>query len=117
VDDWIQAEHELVWMPQSEFIENDREFRARLAVPGFDPTELDVTATPNELIVQAKHEHKHDESEGNVQYCEFGEKRLFRKLNMPAKIDQDRVTASLDKGILQIVAKKAQAAKSVRATA
>lgn len=39
-------------------------------------------------------------TEGNVQFCEFDEKNLFRQFDLPAPIDVDKVTANVDKGIL-----------------
>jgi len=107
VNDWLEAEREVVWSPPSELIENDRDYHARIALPGFEAKDLDLTATPHALIIQAESNHKHDGQEGDVCFCEFSEKRLFRRLDLPSEIDVDRVTASLDKGVLQITAQKA----------
>lgn len=107
LDDWLQAEREVVWSPASELIENKDDFRARLALPGFDAKDLEVTATPSELIVRAESAHTHEGKEGDVCFCEFSGKKLFRHLDLPAEIDVDKVTASLDKGILEVTAPKA----------
>jgi len=109
LDDWLQAEREVVWSPASELVENKEDFRARLALPGFDAKDLEVTATPNALVVRAESTHKHEGKEGDVRFCEFSGKKMFRRLDLPSEIDVDKVTASLDKGILEVTAPKAMA--------
>ena len=114
--DWLEAEREVVWSPASELIENKNDFRARLALPGFDPKDLEVTATPNALVIRAESAHTHEGKEGEVCFCEFSGQKLFRRLDLPSDIDVDKVTASLDKGMLEIVAPKA-ASKQLKAAA
>ncbi len=109
VDDWLQAEREVVWAPASELIENKDDFRARLALPGFEAKDLEVTATPNALVVRAESTHTHEGKQGDVRFCEFSGKKMFRSLDLPADIDVDKVSASLDKGMLEVTAPKAMA--------
>jgi HSP20 family protein len=117
LDDWLQAEREVVWSPASELVENKDDFRARVALPGFDAKDLEVTATPSGLIVRAESNHTHGGKEGSVCFCEFSGKALFRRLDLPSEIDVNKVTASLDKGILEIDAPKATQSKQLEATA
>ena len=41
-----------------------------------------------------------------IHFSEFGEKRLLRQFDLPTCIDPDRITATVDEGILRIVAKR-----------
>lgn len=59
--------------------------------------------------------HRHEAAVGEVCLCEVAEK-FFRRFDLPEQIDVDNVSAKLDKGILQIVALKAQAVKSRQPT-
>jgi HSP20 family protein len=90
-------------------IENKDDFRARVALPGFEAKDLEVDAAPNALVVRAESTHTHEGKEGDVRFCEFSGKKMFRRLDLPADIDVDKVTASLDKGILEVTAPKAMA--------
>jgi HSP20 family protein len=117
LDDWLQAEREVVWSPASELVENKDDFCAQLALPGFDAKDLEVTATPNALIVRAESAHTHEGKEGEVCFCEFSGKKLYRRLDLPSQIDVEKVTASLDKGILEIDAPKATGSKQLKAAA
>ena len=109
LEDWLQAEREVVWAPASELIEDQDVFHARLALPGFEAKDLEVTATPNALVVRAESTHTHEGKEGDVRFCEFSGKKIFRRVDLPADINVDKVSASLDKGILEVTAPKAVA--------
>ena len=107
VDDWLQAERDVVWSPASELVDDKKEFRARIALPGFDAKDIQVSAMPDALVIQADAAHTHEGKSGSVCFCDFSAKRLFRRLPLPASIDVDKVTASVDKGILEVTAPKA----------
>jgi len=107
LDDWLQAERDIIQSTEAELIEKDGKFCLRMAAPGFDAKDIHITAMPATLIVRAKARHQHEKNEGHVQFCEFGQKELFRALDLPAPINPDKVSASLDQGILQLTAEKA----------
>ena len=117
VDDWLRAERDVIWSPAVELTENDRDFRARIALPGFDEKDLKVTAAPETLIVEAEKTHTHDGRKGGVLLCEFSDKRLFRRLELPTPINVDKVTATLDRGILLVNAPKAAQPKQAKSAA
>jgi HSP20 family protein len=109
LDDWLQAERDMVLSPASELVDDVKEFRARIAMPGFEPGDIKVSALPDALVIQADATHTHEGKSGSVRFCEFSGKKLFRQLGLPESVDVDRVTASLDKGILEVTAPKAAA--------
>ena len=111
LDDWLEAERDVVLLPASELVDDENEFRARIALPGFDAKDIQVSAMPDALVIQADTTHTHEGQEGNVCFCDFSEKQLFRRLNLPASIDVDGVRASVDKGMLQVTAPKATASQ------
>jgi HSP20 family molecular chaperone IbpA len=106
LDDWLNAERDLFRIPESELIERSEKFEARLSAPGFEAGEVQVTASPNALIIQGYSSHKHDQGDGDVRFCEFDQKTMFRRFDLPEPIDVDRVTANLE-GVLQLTARKA----------
>jgi HSP20 family protein len=109
VGDWLQAERDVACVPASELVDDKKEFRARIALPGFDPKDIKVSAMPDALVIEADAAHTHERKSGNVCFCEFSAKNLFRRFPLPASIDVDKVTASVDKGILEVTAPKATA--------
>ena len=107
-DDWLQAEHDLIFAPESELVEKDGKYEIRVAAPGFKAAETNVTALPDAVIVSAESSHKHEENKEDVHFCEFGTRTLFRRLDLPTPINVDKVTANLDDGMLRIVAQKSE---------
>ncbi|HEY3453847.1 MAG TPA: Hsp20 family protein [Bryobacteraceae bacterium] len=106
LDDWLKAERELIWAPESDLVEKNGQFQLQIAVPGFDAKEIGVTAFSDALTVRAESAHRHEKDDGDVYFCEFREKTLFRKFDLPAPIDVDKVTAHLENGVLQVLAVK-----------
>lgn len=112
LSDWLQAEEEIFQVPRMELAENDGEYHLELGIPGFDPKDIRVSALPDAVIVEGETSHRHDGKKGNVRVCEFGERRVFRQIALPEPVDVNQVTATLDKGVLEI-----RAAKQNRRTA
>ena len=108
MEDWLKAERDLLRTCESELVEQDGKFEVRMNAPGFEPDEVKVTALPDALIVSASSSHTHEKNEGNVRFCEFGQKTLFRRFDLPQPINLDKVTADLNKGVLDLTAPKAK---------
>ena len=109
LEDWLAAEHELCW-PAAELVEHDKDFVLSIAVPGFEPGDIAITATPRELIVHAKSqrsaESKKDEQ---AVWSEFRANDVYRRIELEKDIDVEKVSASLKNGMLKVVAAKAKA--------
>jgi len=113
VDDWLKAEREIMGWPAAELIEKEGAYEAGVALPGFEAKDIEVTVTPLEIVVHAvSKEEKHGE-EKNVVWTEFGSRDLFRRLAAPEPIDTEKTTATIEKGMLRIVAPKAVAKAAV----
>ena len=92
MDDWLEAERELILAPGSEVVQRDGKFEIRMPAEGYEPRDIHVTALPGSLLVKAA-------SERNA-----GQKILLRTIDLPEPIDADRTTARLDNGILYVTA-------------
>ena len=116
LEDWLQAERDIVESLKAELVEKEGKFQVRMAVEGFDVKDIRVVATPTTLFVHAEAKQKQEKREGDAYFSKFGQKQSFRRLDLPAPINVENVTASLDRGVLQIVAPKAgDAARKVKA--
>lgn len=113
-DDWLRAERDIIWSPIAEMTEDEEAFHLRIEAPLFAPGDIRVTASPRLLLVRGDLFHNHAESSGKLWFCEFAEK-LVRRFDFPVDINPDHVSAVLKQGILEIVAPKAEVAKTPRA--
>jgi len=102
LDDWLQAERQL--LPEAELVERENEFQLRVALPGYEPKDIQVVVLPDSILVQAKAAHRAEGEEGRVRFSEFKEEEVARRVELPDAIDMDRVVAKLDKGILYVTA-------------
>jgi HSP20 family protein len=113
LDDWLSAEHEVCW-PAAELVERDKDYVLSITLPGFDPGEIEVTATLRELIVHAastsERADKGKAAEGEIRWSEFRSNDVYRRIELPSDVRVDGVKASLQNGLLKIVAPKAQVA-------
>jgi HSP20 family molecular chaperone IbpA len=114
LEDWLRAEREVLCFPPTELAETEDEYRIKVGVPGFDDYTLQVDVLPYLIAVQATAEKMEVPNDELIHFSEFGEKRLLRQFDLPTCIDPDGVTATVDKGILRIVAKKAVATAPVK---
>jgi len=100
LQDWLDAEHELVWKPAVELREEDREFVVTIAVPGIDPKTLDIQVTAAHLLIKAEVRHEHDSDQSKVHACEFHPGTLFRSITFPKKIDPSKVRTEFTNGLV-----------------
>lgn len=111
LEDWLTAEREVFGWPAAEMAEKDKEYELQLMLPGFDAKDVQVTATPSEIVVYAETKLKEKIELANVLWTEFALNDIYRKFEMPQRIDADMTEATLDKGVLRITAKKATTAE------
>lgn len=110
LEDWLAAERELLCFPPSELAETKDEIHITVAVPGFDACTLQADVLPHSITIEARAEKIEVPSDELIHFSEFGVKRLLRQFDLPTCIDPDETSATVDKGILRIVAKKAAVA-------
>jgi HSP20 family protein len=112
LDDWLAAEREVCW-PAGELVEHEKAFALNVALPGFEPADISVTATPHQLVVHAKSKTESKKEEeakkgGKVCWSEFRSNDVYRQVDLPKDIDPQSVSASLQNGLLKVVATKAE---------
>lgn len=110
LDDWLTAERELCW-PAAELAESESQYLLKVALAGFASKEIEVTATPREIMIKAAHKHQRSggDGEADLKWSEFQSNDVMRRFELPADVDVDRISASLDNGLLEITAPKAKA--------
>lgn len=114
LQDWLQAEREMLEIPPSELTEDDKMLHLRAAVPGLKAKDIEVTATPRELVIRGETSERNNGKKGKTRFSEFSERRLFRSYGLPAPVDVDKISADLQDGMLVIDMPKAEPAKKVQ---
>jgi HSP20 family molecular chaperone IbpA len=110
LEDWLEAERQVLFCPPAELIETRNEVHIIAAVPGFEARALQVDVFPESITIEGK--RPATEPAPGAHFSELGEKRLLRQFALPARICPDDVEATLDDGVLRIIVKKEAAAVS-----
>lgn len=112
LEDWLRAQSEVIQTVPVEIADNDETMVVRAEVPGFTPENLEVKVEPSRLLIRGHAEKSAKRSIGKTIYTECQNSQSFRVVNLPTKINPDKVTANLQEGVLQVTLPKAT---SVRA--
>jgi len=101
------------WAPAVDITEEDK-YMVSADIPGVDPRDIEVTVDNNVLTISGKREsEKHEEREG-YRHAERSSGRFFRRFVLPETVDDSRVSAKSDKGVLNITIPKSEKQKAKR---
>ena len=113
-EDWVRAESEILQPVPLEIADNDETLTVRAEVPGFTPKDLEVKVEPSRLLIRGEAEKSKQRSAGRTLYSECQKSQLFRVSNLPTQVNPDKVTASVQDGVLHITLPKAVTTKANR---
>lgn len=105
LDDWLKAEREVLGWSAARLCETDTAYEIDLVLPGCETKSIKVTATPVEIAVHASAPAPAEAC--RVVWSEFGSGDVYRRFTLPGAINVDRITASLERGLLHLRAEKA----------
>jgi HSP20 family protein len=90
-----------LWMtrPLANILKGENEYTIELTMPGFKRNEINVDIQQNILIVSTE---KREPVAGKFLYKEVPGKLKERTFEIPDDVDQDRIHAKLEKGILTV---------------
>lgn len=112
LDDWLQAEHEICWAA-ARLVERDKDLVLSVALPGYEPSDVEVTVTPREIIVHADQASERagqgKENTAEVRWSDFRSNDVCRRIELPRAVDVAHVRATLRLGLLKVTAPKIEA--------
>jgi HSP20 family protein len=97
-EDWFRAESELLTPVPLKVMDTDADVHIRAEVPGFTDKDIEVRIEPRRLIICGKKQQTSEQNKGKVEKSV----EIFRALDLPHEIDPEKVTASLDRAVLEI---------------
>jgi HSP20 family protein len=111
VEEMARSAFEAGLTPRVDMYEEDKEVVVKAELPGIKKKDLDIKLEDDVLTIKAeKTDEKEEGEEGTTHY--YRERRFgkyVRRMTLPARVDGEKITASLKKGILEIKLPKAEA--------
>jgi HSP20 family protein len=102
-------------MPEAEVMETEDAIRVNLELPGLKPADVEVTLENNVLTVSG--EKKEERGENGGSRWHLAERRygsFSRSFVLPSHVEQDRIAARFEDGVLSITVPKGEAARRRR---
>ena len=96
------------WRPPADVCESDSTIEVTVDLAGIDQDDLDVVLFEDALIVEGRRRLSADPG-GVYHVAEIRQGPFRLELGLPASIDQERVDARYDQGLLRITFQKMQA--------
>ena len=114
LDDWFQAEAELLHPVHLEISETDAALTVRAEVPGFTEKDIEVSLEPRRLTISGKRESREEGKTGKTVYSERCCNQILRAVELPAEVDtaSSAIKAVCDRGMLTVTLPKREKAKA-----
>jgi HSP20 family molecular chaperone IbpA len=99
----------IVFRPDVDIFDNERQIPLRADMPGVAPNEINIDLNDNVLSISGEVQSFEGKDETDV-LVEFEIGRYFRQFTLSEVIDQSRIEAKLDDGVLRMILPKAEKA-------
>lgn len=95
-----------IWQPPVDIYEDEHSVVIKAEVPDVEQKDIDIRIENNTLTLRGERKHSSDVKKENYYRVERYFGQFQRSFSLPHSIDQDKVQASYDKGILTIILPK-----------
>jgi HSP20 family protein len=102
---------EMEFAPAMDVKETADQVVVKAEVPGIDAKEINISITGDVLTIKGEKKSEREEKEENYHMVERSYGSFSRSLVLPAAVNQDKIEASYDKGVLTITCPKKEEVK------
>lgn len=117
--DWFQdgAAGKQLSLPRVNILEDDKNYSLEVAAPGLHKKDFRIDINNNVLTVSAQREESKEDKDKQYTRREYSYSSFSRSFTLPEEVEQSKVEATYDGGILKIaLPKNARVAKESRKT-
>jgi HSP20 family protein len=90
------------WMPAMDLLETDDHFVLRADLPGMGEEDVKIELEDNTLTVSGERKAEHESKGEGFYRVERASGSFSRSLNLPQGVDAEAVSASFDRGVLEV---------------
>ena len=100
--------------PSVDIINKDAQIEVRVEVPGCTPDDINITVESDVLTISGEKKQTQETKEDAFYYRESVSGSFRRDIRLPADVDADKIEASYEQGILNLVCPKSDKAKTIK---
>ncbi|MBN1801475.1 MAG: Hsp20/alpha crystallin family protein [Candidatus Lokiarchaeota archaeon] len=108
----IRDDEPIFRTPLANITQDDKFFNITAELPGLDKGDIEITIQDGNLEIKGElKEEKKEEKEGELIRREYHSSKYFRSFALPEYIDENKIEANLEKGILHLKIPKVEPPK------
>ena len=104
--------HQNDLVPLVDESEDDEAIHVRIELPGMDQDDVDITLSRGVLTIRGRKQREKEEDEKDFYRKERSFGAFKRVLTIPAEVDESKIEARFEKGVLHIDLPKSEEARS-----
>ncbi len=108
LDPWLESDSDTQWTPRADILEGEKDYMIVMDLPGVSSDELELNLDKQTLWVTTKTENDVPEGYKTLRRERPSRATFSRSFKLGTSIDEDKVQAKLDKGVLRIVLPKSE---------
>ncbi len=102
------------WLPSVDVHENETQITLRAELPGLAEEDVELTVDKGRLTIQGEKRLEKEDTDGNYRRIESSYGSFYRSFPLPDSIDQDKIEARFDNGVLNVLLPKTEEAQPKR---
>ena len=103
-----------VWPPAVDISERKDAYLVAVELPGVKPDEVEITLEDGLLTIQGERHFAHDSAEEKMHRTERSFGAFRRSITLPSHVEVDKIEATTEDGVLQVLVPKAQEVQAKR---
>ena len=100
-------------VPAANISENDNEFTVELAAPGLEKKDFQINIENGNLAISCEKKDESEVKEKDYTRKEFSYSSFYRSFMLPDSVDQDKIKANYQDGVLKLALPKKEEAKKL----
>jgi HSP20 family protein len=90
------------WVPQMDLVEAEDHFVLKADLPGVDESDVSIEVQDGTLTISGERKAEHESRERGWYRIERSFGSFSRSLTLPDRVDPDGISASFDRGVLEV---------------
>jgi HSP20 family protein len=90
------------WIPATDLVETDAEYVLRADLPGMSEHDVNIEFEDGVLTISGERKAEHEHNKEGYYRLERAFGRFSRSLTLPGGVNPDAITATFDKGVLEV---------------